>query len=81
MDFWQKRRRRSAALLLVLLLAPPVLESHLNTPLKYVEKVFNWSEAHLSEMTCYKIHTLIFLNKVLGMVFNSTTQSIPNGCL
>ena len=24
---------------------------------KYVEKVFNWSEVHLSEMT-YKIHTL-----------------------
>ena len=26
---------------------------------KYVEKVFNWSEVHLSEMTCYKIHTLV----------------------
>ena len=25
---------------------------------KYVVKVFNWSEVHLSEMTCYKIHTL-----------------------
>ena len=25
---------------------------------KYVEKVFNWSEVHFSEMTCYKIHTL-----------------------
>ena len=25
---------------------------------KYVEKVFNWSEVNLSEMTCYKIHTL-----------------------
>ena len=25
---------------------------------KYVEKVFNWSEVHLSELTCYKIHTL-----------------------
>ena len=25
---------------------------------KYVEKVFNWSEVHLSEMTRYKIHTL-----------------------
>jgi len=21
--------------------------------------VFNWSEVHLSEMTCYKIHTLV----------------------
>ena len=26
---------------------------------KYVVKVFNWSDVHLSEMTCYKIHTLI----------------------
>ena len=26
---------------------------------KYVVKVFNWSEVHLSEMICYKIHTLI----------------------
>ena len=26
---------------------------------KYVLKVFNWSEFHLSEMTCYKIHTLV----------------------
>ena len=25
---------------------------------KYVIKVFNWSEVHLSEMTFYKIHTL-----------------------
>ena len=27
---------------------------------KYVEKSVNWSEVHLSEMTCYKIHTLVF---------------------
>ena len=27
---------------------------------KYVVKVFNWSEVHLSEMTCYKFHTLVF---------------------
>ena len=27
---------------------------------KYVKKVFNWSEVHLSEMTCYKIHTQRF---------------------
>ena len=26
---------------------------------KYVVKVFNWSEVHLSDMTCYKIHTLM----------------------
>ena len=24
-----------------------------------LKKVFNWSEVHLSEMTCYKIHTLV----------------------
>ena len=26
---------------------------------KYVEKIFNWSGVHHSEMTCYKIHTLV----------------------
>jgi hypothetical protein len=26
---------------------------------KYAQKVFNWSEVHLSEMTSYKIHTLV----------------------
>ena len=31
---------------------------------KYVVKVFNWSEVHLSEMTCYKIHTLATCFKV-----------------
>ena len=25
---------------------------------KYAQKVFNWSEVHLSEVTPYKIHTL-----------------------
>ena len=34
---------------------------------KYVEKsvqlVFNWSEFHLFEMTCYKIHTLKYRGK------------------
>ena len=40
---------------------------------KYVEKVFNWSEFHLFEMTCYKIHTLVLptlqyskLHNILG---------------
>ena len=37
----------------------PVIEE------KYVEKVFNWSEVHLSEMTCYKIHTLGPIRKSL----------------
>ena len=26
---------------------------------KYVVKVINWSEVHLSEMTCWKIHALV----------------------
>ena len=30
-----------------------------------LKKVFNWSKVHLSEMTCYKIHTLdSFVSKV-----------------
>ena len=32
---------------------------------KYVEKVFNWSEVHLSEVTSYKIHTLEILSSLL----------------
>ena len=32
--------------------------NHAKSEEKYVVKVFNWSEVHLSEMTCYKIHTL-----------------------
>ena len=27
-----------------------------------LKKVFNWSEVHLSEMSCYKIHTLAMEN-------------------
>ena len=34
---------------------------------KYVEKVFNWSEVCLSEMACYKIHTLVCHWKLLGV--------------
>ena len=40
---------------------PPIFYAIANPPKsedKYVEKVFNWSKVHLSEMTCYKIHTL-----------------------
>ena len=36
---------------------------------KYVVKVFNWSEAHLSEMTCYKIHTLVVPTEQFADVF------------
>ena len=36
---------------------------------KYFVKVFNWSEVHLSEMTCYKIHTLVVLNIEVGLKF------------
>ena len=35
-----------------LLLHPPKSDD------KYAQKVFNWSEVHLSEVTSYKIHTL-----------------------
>ena len=30
---------------------------------KYVEKVFKWSELHLSAMTCSKIHTLVHFKR------------------
>ena len=39
-----------------------------------LKKVLNWSEVHLSEMTCYKIHTLSFMNVV------SKLYKIINGC-
>ena len=29
-----------------------------------LKKMFNWSEVHLSEMTCYKIHTLVKIMKL-----------------
>ena len=35
---------------------------------KYVEKVFNWSEVHLSEMTCYKIHTLVWQGLLIFVI-------------
>ena len=34
------------------------LEENLILTTNMLKKVFNWSEVHLSEMTCYKIHTL-----------------------
>ena len=36
---------------------------------KYVLKVVNWSEFHFSEMTCYKIHTLVKISSCTK-VFN-----------
>ena len=39
-------------------------ESHFDG--KYIEKVFNRSEVHISEMTCYKIHTLVIILKILS---------------
>ena len=33
---------------------------------RYFVKVFNWSEFHLSEMTCYKIRTLNLLTVEIG---------------
>ena len=57
-----------------LLLSPIILSQFAKlSEDKYVEKVFNWSEFHLFEMTCYKIHTLVLptlqyskLHNILG---------------
>ena len=38
--------------LLLHLMDPPILMTNM------LKKVFNWSEVHLSDVTCYKIHTL-----------------------
>ena len=35
------------------------LEENLILMTNMLKKVLNWSEVHLSEMTCYKIHTLV----------------------
>ena len=38
------------------------MEASLGTPF-VMEKVLNWSELHLSEVTSYKIHALVRLNQ------------------
>ena len=47
-----------------LILSNVLIKEEYNFDEKYVEKSvlhwFNWSEFHLSKMTCYKIHTLAF---------------------
>ena len=40
---------------------------------KTVEKVFNWSEVHLSEVTSYKVHILVV--KVLPLMPNLKLKS------
>ena len=49
-----------------LILSNVLIRGESNFDDKYVEKsvqlVFNWSKFHLSEMTCYKIHTLVQTN-------------------
>ena len=45
---------------------------------KYVVKVFNWSEVHLSEMTCYKIHTLKVENSYLAHFWVWDQIKIPS---
>ena len=42
---------------------------------KYVVKVFNSSEFHLSEMACYKIHTLTTIYLTLSTHFHCYTIS------
>ena len=32
-----------------------------------LKKVFNWSEFHLSEVTSYKIHTLVGILKIISI--------------
>ena len=40
-----------------------------------LKKVFNWSEVHLSEMTCYKIHTLVkILSYIIFLFFRYMSQ-------
>ena len=47
---------------------------------RYVVKVFNWSEVNLSEITCYKIHTLVALTSntrsYLGILPLGTTKAL-----
>ena len=43
---------------------------------KYVKKVFNWSEVHVSDMTCYKIHTLGYALFLLPGVLNIRCNTI-----
>ena len=40
-----------------------------------LKKVFNWSGVHLSEMTCYKIHTLIRIQPLFFFV-SSTRNNL-----
>ena len=44
---------------------------------KCVVKVFIWSEVYLSEMTCYKIHTLEACSK-LGLVLSHVQKPAEN---
>ena len=43
---------------------------------KHVVKVFNWSEVHLSEMTCYKIHTLVWYLALIKPIHVRLTQML-----
>ena len=47
MYFWYSCRNSEKAIVILMI--------------NMLKKVFKWSEVHLSEMTCYKIHTLTFL--------------------
>ena len=45
---------------------------------KYVAKVFNWSEFHSSEVTSYKIHTLV--ERCKTFVQKKPSANMPNLC-
>ena len=38
---------------------------------KYVVKLFNWLEVHLSELTCYKVHTLSEFELSQNLVYSA----------
>ena len=42
-----------------------------------LKKVFNWSEVHLSETTCYKIHTLV---EMLDLECQSQMEASSTAC-
>ena len=49
------------------------LEENLILMTIMLKKMFNWSEVHLSEMTCYKIHTL---DRPCDMIYYHGDKSI-----
>ena len=53
-------------------------QTHPQVMTKMLKKVFNWSEVHLSEVTFYKIHTLIDFSKKLEMIQSANILLFKN---